>query len=87
MRGIGVRMAEQMHMGQFSAYIADDDRYDSYVFKCTVAHKDQVFSYDGNEFPVKKGELYCEGLWLDKVLGTSCGIWGTVLCCLNAGCS
>ena len=59
----------------------DDECYDNYVFKCTVApklaDKDQVFAYDGNEFQVKKGELYCEGLWLDKVPGTS--MWYTAM--------
>ena len=65
-RGIGRRMADQMHVDRFGAYIADDERYDYYMFKCTVApkqaDKDEVFEFDGNEFPVKEGELYCEGV-------------------------
>ena len=73
--GIGRRMADQMHVGRFGAYIADDERYDYYMFKCTVApkqaDKDEVFEFDGNEFPVKEGELYCEGVWLAKLPNTS----------------
>ena len=74
-RGIGRRMADQMHVDRFGAYIADDERYDYYMFKCTVApkqaDKDEVFEFDGNEFPVKEGELYCEGVWLAKLPNTS----------------
>ena len=65
---LGVMMAEQMHLVQFGLYIADDEHYDYYVFKCTIApnmaDKDQVFAYNGDGFPVKKDGLYCEGLWL-----------------------
>ena len=58
-----------------SAYITDDERYDYYIFKCTVAPKqsdgNKVFHRDGNDFPVKDEEWYCEGVWLDKVPTTS----------------
>ena len=43
-RGIGIRMAGQMYVGGFGAYITDDERYDYYIFKCTVAPKQS----DGN---------------------------------------
>ncbi len=69
-----------MVIGNFGAYIADDDRYDYYIFKCTKDPKeaecDFIFELDGNEFAVKAGEMYCEGLWLEKV-GTS-NKWYTV---------
>ena len=74
-RGIGVRMAEQMKVGGFGAYITDDERYDYYIFKCISApqkaDEDMVFQRDGNEFTAREGEWYCEGVWLDKVCNTS----------------
>ena len=77
---IGRRMSSQMVVGNIGAYIADDERYDYYLFKCTCepkeADKDYIFERDGNEFPVKQGQLYCEGVWLDKVGDSS--RWYTV---------
>ena len=63
-----------MEVDKIGAYIADDDRYD-YLFRCTTApkkaEKDTTFKLDGNNFAVKEGEMYCEGVWLDKVPDTS----------------
>jgi len=74
-RNIGCIMASQIYVGAYGVYVADDSRYDYYVFQCTEAAKkadgDRVFERDGNEFAVKEGEWYCEGVWLDKVPGTA----------------
>ena len=74
-RNIGQTMAELMEVDKIGAYIADDDRYDYYLFRCTTApkkaEKDTTFNLDGNDFAVKEGEMYCEGVWLDKVPDTS----------------
>ena len=63
---IGVRMADQVKVGGFCGYIADDDRYDYYIFKCTdaatVALEDKLFQLDGNEFLLKKGQHYYKGV-------------------------
>ncbi len=64
-----------MYVGNISAYIANDDRYDYYLFKCTSKPKDaeydKMFNLDGNKLPVKEGELYCEVLWLNNVPKTT----------------
>ena len=61
-------------VGSFGVYVADDCTYDYYLYQCTdspkQAKQDTVFRCDGNEFAVKEGEWYCEGLWLEKVRGT-----------------
>ena len=59
-------MPDQTHVNNIGAYMAIDDRYDYYLFKCSSepkeADRDMLFELDGNEFEVKKGQLYCEGL-------------------------
>ncbi len=46
-----------MIVGNFGAYIADDDWYYYYLFKCTSeseeADRECVFEVDGNECPMK----------------------------------
>lgn len=73
MKSIGERMSSQIRVGNYGAYVADDDRYDYYLFKCIsepeVAKEDTLFEIDGNSFSVKKGQWYCKGLWLDTVHG------------------
>jgi len=72
---IGKRMADQVRHNGFGAYIADDERYDCYVVQWTgvpyEAEKDEVFDIEGNQFTVQKGDMVCEGVWLDLIPGTT----------------
>ena len=57
------------------AHITNDERFGYYIFKCTKeptkADEDTVFHRDGNNVPVKEGKWYCDGMWMDKITGTS----------------
>ncbi|KAL7530697.1 hypothetical protein ACHAXR_005056 [Thalassiosira sp. AJA248-18] len=48
----------------------EEDDLNRLEVTCTEAPRkadgDRVFERDGNEFSVKEGEWYCEGVWLDK---------------------
>ena len=71
MMGVGKRMADQVAIGNYGAYIVDDDRYDYYIVKWTEmarkAERDERFEIEGEAFMVKKDEWYAKGIWLELV--------------------
>ncbi len=75
LRGIGLRMAEQVSIGGYGAYPVKDDQYDYYLVKWThmptVADRDEEIELDGEQFLVKEGDIICEGKWLDKIPETT----------------
>ena len=75
MNGVGKRMASQVKVGGFGAYVVDDERYDYYIVRWLESPKeattDLLFEIEGEEFAVKKGEMYCKGMWLYKVESTT----------------
>ena len=74
MHGVGRRMADQVVIGGYGAYIVDDDRYDYYIVKWIdlpqEAEEDRLIELDGEQFTVKKGEMFATGEWLDLVQST-----------------
>ncbi len=75
-QGLEKIMSSQMRAGKIGAYVADDNRYNYYLFKCTkdpkAAEKDMVISLGGNDFSLKQGHFFVRDCdWIRYILPPS----------------
>ena len=65
-------MSNEVRIGRYGAYPANDAKYDYYIVKWTLkpleAQTDRTYTLGQEEFTVKKGDMICRGDWFSRIL-------------------